>query len=209
MAEQEGVIKFDLDWRPGPPATGVDTGIDPAPLDRWRARLMAAGLIGQDPARYDGYGFGNLSMRVAAGFVITGTQTGALPALSAEHYALVTAWDVAANRIVARGPVKPSSEALTHATLYGLDPDIGVVFHGHGPSIWTARDRLGLPATAADVPYGTPAMARAVARLFEDTAVADTRVFAMAGHEDGIVSFGRTADQAGTALLDALEAVAV
>lgn len=204
MAEQEGVIKFDLDWHPGPPAEGVD----PAPLDRWRARLMAAGLVGQDPARYDGYGFGNLSMRVAAGFVITGTQTGALPALSAEHYALVTAWDVAANRIVARGPVKPSSEALTHATLYGLHRDIGFVFHGHGPSIWTARDRLGLPATATDVPYGTPAMARAVARLFKDTAVADTRVFAMAGHEDGIVSFGRTADQAGRALLDALEAVA-
>ena len=207
MADQEGVIKFDLDWRPGPPAAGVDLGVDPAPLDRWRARLMTAGLIGQDPARYDGFGFGNLSMRVATGFLITGTQTGAMPALSAEHYALVTAWDVAANRIVAHGPVKPSSEALTHATLYGLDPAIGFVFHGHGPAIWTARDRLGLPATAADVPYGTPAMARAVARLFAETTVADTRVFAMAGHEDGIVSFGGTADEAGRALLNALGAV--
>ena len=46
------------------------------------------------------------------------------------------------------------------------------------------------PATEPDVPYGTPEMAREVQRLFRETDVRNWKIFAMAGHRDGIVAFG-------------------
>ncbi len=58
-----------------------------------------------------------------------------------------------------------------------------------------------LPATSADVDYGTPAMALEVKRLFAATRVRDEQIFAMAGHADGIVSFGASVDAAFAALM--------
>jgi hypothetical protein len=47
-------------------------------------------------------------------------------------------------------------------------------------------------------------MAREVERLFIDADYLDTGVFAMGGHEDGVIAFGRTADEAGSVLIRAL-----
>ena len=66
--------------------------------------------------------------------------------------------------------------------------------------------KAGIPITDAAVPYGTPAMAAEVARLCEMSDMAQQRIFSMGGHEDGIVAFGKTSDQAGTILLAALDA---
>lgn len=168
-------------------------------------------LIGQDPGRYGGIGFGNVSCRAPAAdagarglFLVSGTQTGHLPVLGAEHYSLVTRADVAANRLEAEGPVAPSSESLTHAMLYALDARIGCVLHVHSPEIWRAADRLGLPTTPAGAAYGTPAMAEAVARLYRDGRL-HSGLFVMAGHEDGVVAFGDSAEVAGRALVSILE----
>ena len=49
---------------------------------------------------------------------------------------------------------------------------------------------------ALDVPYGTPEMAREVQRLFRETDVRTRKIFAMAGHTDGIVAFGQDFRQA-------------
>ncbi|QKT03843.1 class II aldolase/adducin family protein [Ectothiorhodospiraceae bacterium 2226] len=204
MQPDEGVIKFDLRHRSAPPL--------PAPtlraLNGWRSLLFRLGLIGRDPARYDGAGYGNVSRRLGAGrpprFAISGSQTGHLPTLAPAHYAVVTDCDAARNRVVAQGPVAPSSESLTHDMLYRLDPRIGYVFHVHAPCIWARRASLGMPSTDPAIPYGTVAMAEAVAALFDDPAVRRARVFAMGGHEDGLVAFGRTADQAGAPLVSLL-----
>ena len=53
---EEGVIRFDLEFTAAPPVTipGLDE------LNAWRRILRQLGLIGQDPDRYGGYGFGNL-----------------------------------------------------------------------------------------------------------------------------------------------------
>ena len=61
-----------------PPAKLVD--------QQWRALLYQHKLIGQDPMRYGGYGYGNLSVRLAPydappalrAFIISGSQTGEL-----------------------------------------------------------------------------------------------------------------------------------
>ena len=49
-----------------------------------------------------------------------------------------------------------------------------------------------IPTTRATVPYGTPEMATETQRLFQETDLPRTQIFAMAGHEEGIVAFGAT-----------------
>lgn len=202
--QEEGVIKFNLRFTRHTPVS-LESFTD---LNRWRGLLWQQALIGQDPARYGGYGFGNVSQRLPQSperdgrraFLVSGSQTGKLPELRDEHYAVVTACDPANNRIEARGPIRPSSESLTHGIVYDLSNDIRVVLHVHSPDIWSAAARLGLPVTAASVAYGTPAMALEVKRLFRETDVREQGIFSMGGHEDGIVAFGKTADEAGSCL---------
>lgn len=210
MTKQEGVIKFQLDFTAAPPVPvgGI------AEINEWRTQLYQHKLIGQDPARYGGYGYGNLSVRLAPfdapptqrRFLISGSQTGDIAVLGAEHYAVVSECHPAENRIVASGPIRPSSESLTHGAVYALDPAIRVVLHAHSPEIWCAAARLNIPITDENVPYGTPAMAAEVARLYATTDMAQRHIFSMGGHEDGIVSFGATAQIAMTVLLEALAA---
>lgn len=201
MAETEGVIKYALDFVPGD-APMMDHAL--GQLDAWRSILHRLGLVGQTPGRYDGYGFGNVSIRLGAGFVISGTQTGKPEQLGAAGYAHVTHCNPQTNAVTATGAVKPSSESLTHGAVYALDDVIACVLHVHSPEIWNGREMLGLPCTAAEVPYGTPAMAAAVAQLLETTGLRCGRVFAMDGHEDGVVAFGQDPAHAGQALLTAL-----
>ncbi|MCC6456816.1 MAG: class II aldolase/adducin family protein [Caldilineaceae bacterium] len=208
--KQEGVTKFQLEFTPAPPLPAAEI----AQINTWRAKLYHQQLIGQDPGRYGGYGYGNLSMRLAPfdappalrRFVISGSQTGDLAELGPEQYAIVTECYPQENRVVAHGPIRPSSESLTHGAVYALDPVIRVVFHAHSPEIWRAATALRIPITDPLVPYGTPAMAAEVVRLFAETTVRQQRIFSMGGHEDGIVAFGETAEIAGAALLAALAA---
>ena len=207
---EEGAIKFNLHYT----RAGLPDSVALDALNHWRSVLRERALIGQDPGRYDGYGYGNISQRLnsrqaACGqraFVISGTQTGHLDMLDRQHYTLVESYDTGRNAVVARGPVKPSSESLTHGMIYDMDEHIHVVLHVHSPAIWRNATILGIPATDAEVAYGTPGMAREVERLFNESDVRDRRILSMGGHLDGIVSFGRTANEAGEVLLHALAA---
>lgn len=179
------------------------------PLLTWRQRLFDAAVIGKDPARYEGAGFGNVSVRLPARgsarpFLITGTQTGGRSRLSLQDLCVVEAWDLSRNRVVSHGMTRPSSESMTHGALYALDRNIRFVFHGHAPTLWRAAKRLRLPRTHPDAGYGTPEMAREVIVQLRDHPGA--RVLAMGGHEDGIIAFGQSAHEAGTHLLSLLRA---
>jgi ribulose-5-phosphate 4-epimerase/fuculose-1-phosphate aldolase len=192
----EGYIKFDIDWTPGPAP-------DPAAarrLDAWRRPLHAAGLIGL----YEdlGIGFGNLSERCGepGQFLISGTQTGGIADTDERHYALVTAVDIDANAVSCTGPVKASSEAMTHAALYALDTRIGAVVHVHSRALWEQYLDV-LPTTDPEVSYGTPAMAREFARLYAETGFGTTGIAVMGGHEEGLVSVGPTLEAAAKRML--------
>ena len=201
MTLQEGVVQFNLTFLPADPLPAAMLGS----LNAWRQILYRLGLIGQDPHRYGGLGFGNVSIRVESGnatsFIISGTQTGGMDRLFPEHYTLVKTFDPATNSVVAEGVVRPSSESLTHGSLYRLDRTIGAVIHAHSPEIWTQADSIGIPVTRRDVHYGTPEMAEEVCRLFQNTPVSVLKIFAMGGHEDGIVAFGSSMEQAGLTLV--------
>jgi hypothetical protein len=59
-----------------------------------------------------------------------------------------------------------------------------------------------LPTTDPAIAYGTPDMAREFQRLFTDTEFADKGVAVMAGHEEGLISFGATLGEAANRLLN-------
>lgn len=205
---REGVIKFATTHQSGPlPRAAAElVGL----LAGWRRILFDLELLGRDGERYQGAAFGNLSARLgpfpgergARPFAITGTQTSGRRDLTAEDFCVVSAADVRRNHVTSHGPARPSSESMTHATVYDAAPTIRAVFHVHAPAIFRAR--LGLPETAPGVDYGTPAMAQEVARLWRSSSLPEGRVFIMRGHEDGVVSFGKNVDEAGGALIAVL-----
>ena len=202
----EGVIQFELDHRETRLDAVLDGGGYEMPflptLDGWRCVLKRLGLVGQDPNRYDGYGFGNLSHRLvaaegtaAASFVVSGSQTGERDLLALDGWALVKSWDLESFRVESEGPLPPSSESLTHALVYDMKRDVHCVVHVHSPELWHAARDLDLLRTSPDVDYGSPEMLQQVRSLF-GLGLSDVGVFAMAGHEDGIVAFGADADDA-------------
>lgn len=195
-SEAEGITKFVLDFRlEGSPDWRLC-----AELDAWRCLLFSLGLTGQDPNRYGGLAYGNLSRRLEGdAFLISGTQTGAMPALRAEHYCIVDACAPGQNRLSARGPIRPSSEALTHGAAYQAAQHIRAVLHVHSPLLWTQAAALGIAVTAPTAAYGTPAMARAVMQLL--LSGAESCVIAMGGHQDGLVACGPSVEAAAMSLL--------
>ena len=195
---QDGVIQFSMDYSPAAPLAWKML----QQINAWRQILYQLGLIGQDGRRYNGYGFGNISIRRQTEpslhtFIISGAQTGGISSLTAEHYTLVKDFDLSANRVTAEGPVAPSSESLTHGILYDINRSTGAVIHIHSPDIWEHSDDLGIPATHPDIPYGTPEMAEQVCQLFQKDQLISCRIFSMGGHQDGIVTFGNTVEEAG------------
>lgn len=192
----EGYTKYQCEWRQAPalPAECV------AELNAWRNRLHEQGLIGYYPQHRVGYG--NVSIREdeSGAFIISGTQTGHIETTDERHYARVVRCDIEANRVLCEGPVQASSEALTHAAIYALDPAIRAVVHVHDAALWNDLiDRV--PTTARDIPYGTPEMALEFRRLYAETAFAERGVAVMGGHEEGIVSFGENIGEAARRIL--------
>ncbi|MBW2731245.1 MAG: class II aldolase/adducin family protein [Deltaproteobacteria bacterium] len=181
-------------------------------LIAWREILARTNLVGQDPLRYEGAGYGNLSGRVGAptaprgqrGFLVTGTQTSGAAHVSLRELCWVRAYDYGNNRVESEGEIHPSSESLTHGAIYDLAPHIRFVMHAHAPVVWQRAKALRLPMSVREAANGTVAMAREVQRLYCESALAERQIFAMGGHEDGVIVFGRSVDEAGTVLITTL-----
>lgn len=201
---REGVIKFQLDFQEGPPPPEELL----RELNAWREIFRQLGLLGQDPTRYDGYGFGNLSRRLPgqgkSAFLISGTQTGQLQKLLPSHYATVEQCNPAANQLRASGQIQPSSEALSHAALYQSNSEILWVMHLHSPDIFNHRTPLDLPCTDPSAAYGTPAMAAEIQHLANLRKQAGPGLMVMTGHQDGILAYGPSAAGTGLLVVEAL-----
>src|SRR5262245_23513775 len=145
----------------------------------------------------NGVGFGNVSVRDGGttSFYISGSATGGLPELTAADCVRVVAYDFARNWLSCEGAAIPSSESLTHAAIYESDPTTSAVIHCHDSVFWRSLvDRV--LATSKAVAYGTPEMAYEIVRLFEVSDVRSKKIFVMAGHQGGIVAFGKNLEDA-------------
>ena len=195
----EGYIKFNCNW--------IQSGNIPvnkvAALNVWRDILYEKGCIGVYP---DGIGFGNISMRAEEKtFLISGTATGGLKTLDENHYSMVTEYNLDTNSITCKGPLKASSESLTHAMVYETSSETNAVIHIHHLELWNKLMHQ-VPTSNENVPYGTPEMGYEIKRLFEESNLKKEKILVMAGHREGIISFGKDLEEAGNILLRKLNA---
>lgn len=170
-----------------------------AELNHCRQKLLELGVIGVDST---GISFGNLSVRDGAtkNFHITGAATGGLPELSPADCVRVVAYDFQRNSLRCEGIAIPSSESLTHAAIYESDTMARAVIHCHDSALWASL-LSRTPTSSRRVSYGTPEMAYEIMRLFKVSDLQTRRILVMAGHESGIVTFGRDFDEAFAALI--------
>ena len=168
-----------------------------AELNAHRRKLRQLGLIGVDP---NGIGFGNLSVRDGAtdNFYITGSATGGRRELALADCAKVVACDFERNCVRYEGSALPSSESLSHAAIYKSDVTAGAVIHCHDSKLWAAVLNEA-PTTSKAADYGTAEMANEIVQLFTHTDV--PKIIAVAGHEAGILTFGKDLEEAFAALI--------
>jgi L-ribulose-5-phosphate 4-epimerase len=187
---ETGSVKFKCEQVP----TEISRFAGFAELNKYRRKLLDLEMMGVDG---NGIGFGNLSVRdgTSARFYITSAATAGIVELTPADYAKVVAYDFAKNWLRCEGSRVASSESLTHAAVYELDSTARAVIHCHDINLWAALlDKA--PTTPKRVEYGTAEMAYAVQRLFEITDVKTRKIFVMAAHDGGLVTFGKNLQDA-------------
>ena len=200
---KEGIIKFKIKFKKEDTVFKEDI----SSINRWRDILFEKKLIGCA----NGIGYGNLSVLLdrlydnKKIFIITGSQTGNLLKLTNKGYCAVIGYDFEKNLIVAKGEVKPSSESLSHAAFYDTDNEIKSVIHIHCPKLWEKADKLNIYKIDKNAEYGSKEMASEIIKTYKKYKNKKTNLFYMAGHKDGLISFGKNSDEAGYAILEALK----
>lgn len=181
----EGYIKFNCEW------IDKEINFDISKLNEVRQKLFNLGLIG---AYDNGVGYGNISIKTNEGFIISGSATGNISKLNEEYYSKVIEYNFDKNFLKCVGPIKASSESMSHAAIYESDSEINAVIHVHNLDLWNnLLDKV--PTTSIDAKYGTPEMAYEIKRLFNETDVKQKKIFVMAGHKEGIFCFGKDLDE--------------
>lgn len=158
-----------------------------AALNDARTALFDLGLIGVNA---QGIGFGNVSVRDEGNqFVVSGSATGAVRVLAAQHYGLVTRFSVQDNTVWSRGLRDASSESMTHGAIYTANAQVRCVIHVHSRTLFDALLSSDALRTDPGLAYGTPEMAQAVNALAMQQRELPV-IFAMAGHDEGVVAYG-------------------
>jgi ribulose-5-phosphate 4-epimerase/fuculose-1-phosphate aldolase len=193
----DGVIKYD---RSNFTYCDRISEIECRDLEYQRKKLYHENLIGECPIHK--VGFGNISVKydlqqyhstTNPQFIITGTQTGKFSELNSTQYTRVIDFDIENLKLHSMGALEASSEALTHAAIYLSNPQIGGIVHVHSSSIWNGIITNTQFTTSKNIPYGTKEMAHAVMAFSKNH---HTGYFAMKGHEDGVVAFAPTIEEA-------------
>lgn len=195
----EGFVKFNCHWsQSGPVISDEQYEI----INSWREILYNMDLIG---AYENGVAFGNISMRTRGHqFVITGSATGEIPELEPGHYVKVNSFNIDDNAVQCIGPLKASSESLTHAAIYSADPDTNAVVHVHNLDLWN-KLIYKVPTTNPGMDYGTAGLAKDILRLFKDPEIYEKRIIIMSGDRAGILTFGHDMDEAVNVLMEYLK----
>lgn len=190
MSNTEGLIKFTARATAGT----VPWGSDAEALDHARTQLHDLGLIGIDP---NGVGFGNISLRLPDknAFLITGSGTGKRRVLGPDGYCLVTSWQPETNEVRYCGPLKPSSESLSHGAVYTACADTRCVIHIHNRPLHQHMLDHGFLRTPQSAAFGTAELAAAINRLVQQNSTPDG-ILVTPGHPDGVLAYGATIDNA-------------
>ncbi len=190
----EGYMKFSFDlWSPRSPQESWELG----DLIHFRKLLVARNLIGCYMQEEKRIGFGNLGKRTGHNnhFYITASSTGHIETLKPRHFTKVISYDLDRNYVEAEGALPPSSESMTYAALFDCAPEVRAIVHIHNEKMWNSLNTQ-LPTTDDRVEYGTPEMAREIRRTWQESDTKNIGAVVMAGHQDGIITFGADVEQA-------------
>jgi len=201
--DKEGIIKFKVIF------TKEDSVLkeDISAINRWRNILFDKKMIGCE----NGIGYGNVSVLAdrlydnKKAFIITGSQTGSISELTNKDYCSVIGYDFEKNLISAKGLIKPSSESLSHAAFYDTDDEIKSVIHVHCAKLWDKADKFNIPMIDKNAEYGSKEMAAEIIKTYKRYKKKKINLFCMAGHKDGLISFGKDLNEAGYAILEVFE----
>lgn len=197
MNNEDGYIKFDCKWEKTPP---VIPGYMFQKLNSWRNYLYDLNLIG---AYENGIGFGNISVRLneTNSFYISGSASGTIKETGIEHYAFVQSFDLNKNLVNCSGPIKASSESLTHGAIYASDSSISGIIHIHHRGMWEwALNKF--PTSGKEWAFGTPEIANEISGLLLDPEISKPGIIVMGGHESGLLFFGSDIEEAGRLTVD-------
>ena len=184
----DGVIKYSIEHTTKDAPAFSDYEL----LEALRSRLFTLGLVGVQ----DDIGYGNISVRERSmnSFFITATQTGDLSSLTEEHYTYISDYNFPKFQVISQGKYQPSSEALSHAMIYQINPEINAVIHIHSKALWEFMKENNSLFTTAE--YGTVEMVEEIASLYKDINPFENSIFVMKGHEDGVIAFGKSVKEA-------------
>ena len=202
MGSEEGYIKFNCELvKTGPviPEALFTT------LNAWRDQLYSHRLLGMNE---QGIGFGNLSARKGntSQFYISGSATGKYRHAESRHFAMVTNYNFSRNSLTCKGPVRASSESLSHAAIYEADATLHGVIHVHHREMWE-YGMTRFPVTDPSSSFGTPEIAQDISRLLQNDQVREGGILIMGGHPEGVLFFGHSPDEAGHRVLEHLRKV--
>jgi ribulose-5-phosphate 4-epimerase/fuculose-1-phosphate aldolase len=197
----DGIIKYNFDFTKSIPLKKSLW----KKIEKTRERLYALKLIGIK----EGIGYGNISQRISQhSFVITGTQTGHLKSLDNRDYSLIEDYNDREFFLKSSGAIKPSSEALTHGTIYNLSPNIGAVIHIHSKTMWNFMLKNSYKKTQ-NVPYGSTQMIEEVQRIYQNNNPLKNSKFVMSGHEEGVITFGKNLKEAEITLYNIISKIVI
>jgi ribulose-5-phosphate 4-epimerase/fuculose-1-phosphate aldolase len=191
----EGTIKFELNHS----FAKIDQKISSIfqSLNRFRTILWEMNLIGVYPITHPeaNLGFGNISQRFNENnfFVITGTQTGSKEVLVEADYCLVTNCELSKGTVNSMGLTKPSSEALTHAAIYSIAPEVQFVIHIHDLLLWEKTEELKLVTTDKQAEYGSLELVKAIQETY--TMNKKAGLVSLLGHKEGLLIWGENGEE--------------
>jgi ribulose-5-phosphate 4-epimerase/fuculose-1-phosphate aldolase len=137
---------------------------------------------------------GNMSFKTKNGFIITASYS-QLGSLSKQDFTEVTECDSLENTVCFNGSRNPSSESSLHYAIYEARPEVKAIMHFHDESVLRQEEKLGLPITQFERPYGTVELAQEVLKV-----LGRHEFIIMKNH--GCLALGKTIDEAGKTALE-------
>ena len=162
----------------------VDVRIDE--MVQWGKRFHQSGFV---------HGVeGNLSFRTKLGFIITGNGI-ALNSITKDTAVEVRGVVFGLNKpsVYTKGKIEPSMEALLHAGIYEILPEINAIFYLHAQNVLKVAEKLGILSTCAEQPAGSQELAQEVVNLIKLNQ--NERYFVLRNH--GVIVLGTTMSEAG------------
>lgn len=136
---------------------------------------------------------GNLSFRLENDkdpFIITGSRIGLKDALPDNCFVKVSSVDLKKGIVCADGIREPSSESMLHSAIYRRRKDVNAIFHGHSQEILSCANKLKIPETKQEDPYGSIELVQSVLKVLGSKSFLVIK-------KHGFISLGRTMEEAG------------